>query len=203
MRGKEASSDTSAEELRLPGAGLGTPPLRSRRFPAGTRARAAKPRRRPRRFPRVLRVPLGFGGREGGRSPGEVLGAGGTGSGSRSRRRAGAPGLAQTGLGLISFWCGGDRRRPLSRRSVPGNHFPGLETGIAIRICLGGILKIIFVFSPPSSPLPPRKNNWGKLAACLSRAGPGLRADQPGACRGNGPVVRPRPCPGRAPSGRN
>lgn len=59
MRGKEASSDTSAEGFRLRGAGLGTPPLRSRRFAADTRARAAKTRLRPRRL-RALRGPVGY-----------------------------------------------------------------------------------------------------------------------------------------------
>lgn len=67
MRGKEASSDRSAEGLRLPGAGMGTPPLRSRRFPADIRARAAKTRRRPRRLPRGLRG--GGGAPAGHRSP--------------------------------------------------------------------------------------------------------------------------------------
>lgn len=82
MRGKEASSDRSAEGLRLPGAGMGTPPLRSRRFPADIRARAAKTRRWPRRLPRGLRgggegtgrAPFAFSGGEGGRLPGEVPG---------------------------------------------------------------------------------------------------------------------------------
>lgn len=59
MRGKEASSDTSAEGFRLSGAGLGTPPLRSRRFAANTRARAAKTRLRPRCLRRALRAPAG------------------------------------------------------------------------------------------------------------------------------------------------
>lgn len=115
MRSKEASSDTSAEGLRLPAAGLGTTPHRSE-------AAASPPtpahelqklgggpeyREGPAAFPGCCghrRAPLGSGGGEGGPLPGQVpAGERGVGSGSRSWRWAGAPRSVPSGLGIISF----------------------------------------------------------------------------------------------------
>lgn len=125
MRGKEASSDTSAEGL--PAAGRWAQDPRPPRCEAAAfpRRRAAKTRRRPRRLPRVLRAPVSFGGGGATACPAKCRGEVGD-------SRAGAPRFVQRGLGLISFGRDGTAAMLSTGVLYAGNNFPDWKRELRI-----------------------------------------------------------------------